>query len=151
MESAVSIQRLIAKVLREFVATERFASYADLKDALRRRLVRLRIRRYEQGDFDHAITVVASNTALVGVSAAPRRDPVPPVLAVDRHTAGDLVAQLKCGSSIKTMGNTDADDAAHEARVRDQAATMRRAAERTGRPRRRPLRDRLDEIFSHEP
>lgn len=59
-----STKRLIAKLLRDLIRGNRFAEYADLRDALRRRLGRLRIR-YRPADFDDAITTVQSNAALV--------------------------------------------------------------------------------------
>ena len=66
-----STLRLITKLLRELVTTQRFADYADLKDALRHRLSKLRIR-YQQSEFDDAYPLVASNVPLVSERARVR-------------------------------------------------------------------------------
>jgi hypothetical protein len=63
-DPASSATRLIAKVIRDLGALDTFESYADLKDAVRRRLARLRIR-YQPADLDDAIALVDSNTQLV--------------------------------------------------------------------------------------
>lgn len=143
-----STQRLIAKVLRDLVSTETFASYADLKDALRRRLARLRIR-YPQADFDDAISVIASNVALVDAPppSLPHDRPVH-AAAVDRQTARDLVARLGLVPMIRTIG--DGDHSTHEMRLRAQVADVHRDAYRSER-RLHPLRERLDAIFQDQP
>jgi hypothetical protein len=56
--------RLIARVLREVLATERFETIADLKDALKARCARLRIR-YQPDDITRALDLVESNRPLV--------------------------------------------------------------------------------------
>jgi chaperonin GroES len=87
------VQRLISKVVREVARGERFESYADLNDELRRRLNRLRIR-YEQRDFDEAIGVVAANTNLI--TPPTRMHAVSPEpLPLSRDEAGALLKQLR--------------------------------------------------------
>lgn len=56
--------RLLTKVLRELVTTQRFANFADLKHAFRRRLTALRIP-YQPQEFDDAYALVGSNVRLV--------------------------------------------------------------------------------------
>lgn len=67
MHDSPSTKRLIASVIRDVLAAEQFEAFADFRDALRRRLAKLKIR-YIEADFDHAITVVASNTELAPLS-----------------------------------------------------------------------------------
>lgn len=52
--------RLIAKVLRDVLAAESFDTYADLFDALKYRLARLRIR-WTADDLTAAVALVESN------------------------------------------------------------------------------------------
>lgn len=66
--------RVIARLLRELLREQRFAEFADLKDALWRRLLKLKIR-VTSAEFDQALTVVASNAKLV-VQAAQSSRPV---------------------------------------------------------------------------
>lgn len=63
MNDYTSNTRLIAKIARDVAAGQIFASYTDLKDALRRRLLQLKIR-CQQHEFDDAVSLVTSNTGL---------------------------------------------------------------------------------------
>ena len=55
--------RLVAKLLREMLAAERFSSDADVKEALKRRCAQLKI--HDDGDLVHrALDLVASNRDL---------------------------------------------------------------------------------------
>src|SRR3954463_9458377 len=63
MNDISSNTRLIAKLAREVAARQQFASYPDLKDALRRRLSQLHIR-YQPPEFDDAGSLVTSNASL---------------------------------------------------------------------------------------
>lgn len=69
-----STERLIAKVLRDVRRRQAFTTYADLKVALRTELGRLRIR-YRQYELDDAISLVATNAALVVTPRVPPRPP----------------------------------------------------------------------------
>ena len=68
---ATATARLFAKLLRELLATERFASLADVTDALKTRAARLHIRATAD-DISDAYRLVGSNLALV--STAPVRE-----------------------------------------------------------------------------
>src|SRR4051812_33472909 len=74
MNEYQSKTRLIATLARDVAAHEDFASYPDFKDALRRRLLALRIR-YQPSEFDAAVSLVTSNARLwrtpVPVNAPP--------------------------------------------------------------------------------
>lgn len=63
MNDFQSKTRLIAKLVRDVATCQRFESYSDLKDALRRRLVQLHVR-YQQQEFDDAVSLVTSNAVL---------------------------------------------------------------------------------------
>lgn len=63
--------RLLARVLRSLIAHDTFDTYADLADALKYRLARLRIR-YTADDITAAIALVESNTAVVRPLPLPR-------------------------------------------------------------------------------
>lgn len=58
---------LIARVLREVVRTESFETLADLSDALKTRLARLRIR-WTNDELRGALRLVGSNTRLLAQS-----------------------------------------------------------------------------------
>jgi hypothetical protein len=60
--------RLVARVLRTLVAEQKFETYADLKDALKTRLARLRIPA-SPDDVAAALDLVESNTPAVDLSA----------------------------------------------------------------------------------
>jgi hypothetical protein len=64
---ATSASRLIARIVRECHGQQQFESYADLKDAVKVRLARLRIR-YRPAEFIQALNLIESNTALVRVA-----------------------------------------------------------------------------------
>lgn len=86
--------RLIAKLLRELATARRFWSHADLKDALLRRLARLRIR-YQQHEFDDAFSLVASNRPLVAPPSVPRQAPrAPQPEPISRAVAAQVYADL---------------------------------------------------------
>lgn len=88
--------RLLSKVLREVATSHRFASYADLKDAFRRRLIALAIQ-YPQRTFDEAFTVVGSNTHLVQrrrFAGPVRRERIDIERGLSRAEAGAWMAQL---------------------------------------------------------
>lgn len=93
MANYESTQRLIAKVIRDLIATERFEAFADFRDQLRRRLIAMKIR-YTQAEFDAAITLVASNTALTQPKQPdPAEDtPEPPI--IPREEAPQLLKRL---------------------------------------------------------
>ena len=90
-----SAARLIAKVLRDLVATTRFACYADLKPALRARLAALRIR-YQPAEIDEAIDLVAASRPLVAPPVAPvqARDPGEDPAPITRAEAHRIYAAL---------------------------------------------------------
>lgn len=95
MHDENSTVRIIVKLLRELVTRQRFTEYADLKDALRRKLSKLRIR-YSAAEFDSAWPIVASNKPLVDVP--PTRVMVErPVedLAVSKVDAAAALAQIR--------------------------------------------------------
>ena len=71
--------RLIAKVLREIVGRQSFTDYHEVKDALRARLRVLRIR-YQQYEFDDAITLVNYEDPIVAQPSVTR--PCPPLKEV---------------------------------------------------------------------
>lgn len=56
--------RLVARIVRAIAAEESFETMADLTDALKFRLARLRIR-WHPDDLDTALRIVASNTDIV--------------------------------------------------------------------------------------
>jgi hypothetical protein len=62
--------RLIARVVRTLLATEHFDSLADLTDALKFRLARLRIA-WTHDDINSAYSMITSNTPLLGVRELP--------------------------------------------------------------------------------
>jgi hypothetical protein len=79
--------RLIAKVLRDLIAHESFASMTELKDALWRRLFRLQIAAAPL-DVDDALAMVGSNVRLTTIGptaprplAPARLLPAPPIIS----------------------------------------------------------------------
>ncbi len=86
--------RLIAKLLREIVTSRLFPEFADVKDALRRRLSSLRIT-YTAREFDDAYSVVGSNLPIV----APPTQPAPPQPLIEtplsHQDAAVIVALLR--------------------------------------------------------
>lgn len=94
MHDSDSETRRIATVIRDVCAGQRFEDFADFKDALRRRLARLRIP-YEPAAFDDAITVVASNRGLWGTPAPRKVEEHPPEpVILDRETAARVYREL---------------------------------------------------------
>lgn len=86
--------RLIAKIVREVAASERFDDFASLKAALRMRLVALGVR-YEPAEFDDAISTVQHSTRLVGPAQSARaRVQAAPPPEISRTDAADLVRQM---------------------------------------------------------
>jgi hypothetical protein len=70
--------RLLARILRSLLASERFDDRTDLVDALKFRLARLRIP-YHPDHLDHALRMVASNRWLTTRERpAPHRPPPTP-------------------------------------------------------------------------
>jgi hypothetical protein len=59
--------RLLARLLRELLATEKFESLADLTEALKCRCAKLRIR-WTPDDISHAYRLIESNTSLPGLT-----------------------------------------------------------------------------------
>jgi len=144
--------RLIAKVLRDVAGAGRFEDYASLKDAFRRRLLQLRLR-CSQAEFDDAISVVQYGTPLV--SSPPVEDerrPGPPTEPfIGRQEATALYTSLLLASGLergmKSMpgAQRSADEQReHAAKIESQVRAVRRAGERK---KRRPIRERLEEIF----
>lgn len=96
--------RLIAKVLRDALAAESFATYADLYDALKARLARLRIR-WTADDLNRAVTLIESNRPALTPSRPtrarradpPARWPRQPHPAIARLVAASLHAWPKAG------------------------------------------------------
>jgi hypothetical protein len=95
MHDSPSTKRLIAAVIRDVLATQRYEQFADFRDALRRRLAKLKIA-YVEADFDHAITVVASNTELSPLSLPVGRKvtEAPPPPEISAIQAAELLARL---------------------------------------------------------
>lgn len=88
--------RLIAKVVREVATGRRYQDYADLKDALRRRLARLRIP-HTPAEFDDAISLVGHSVVLWTPTAPGQRWPQPPADSqpISRQEAATLNRQLR--------------------------------------------------------
>jgi len=87
--------RLIAKIIRDLIATSRFESFLELTDALHRRLHRLRIR-HTQAEFDDAINLVAASAPLVvppppAVAAEPPSEEPP----ISRADAPGVLADVR--------------------------------------------------------
>jgi hypothetical protein len=97
--------RLVVRVLQDLVRHERFATYADLADALKARCARLKVP-YHAGVISDAIDRVelGGKTPLIP-SRFPRRerhverDPDPVI--IDRQTAADILAAL--GVHVRTV------------------------------------------------
>lgn len=85
--------RLIAKIVREVAASERFDDFASLKAALRMRLIALGVR-YEPAEFDDALSIVQHSTRLVGSAQATRAQVQVAPPEISRAEAADLIQQM---------------------------------------------------------
>lgn len=97
--------RLIAKVLREVLAAESFASLADLVDALKTRLARYRLR-WTPDDLTAALDLVGSNRRLLYGAPRPQRERLETSApAITRQQAPAVLARLLRGhpSPIRSM------------------------------------------------
>src|SRR5262245_48831756 len=93
--AATSPPRLLAKIVREVAAAERFASFADFVPAVRARLTRLRIP-YTPAAFDDAINLVAASLRLVhGPEERPQPQAPPEMAPPSRQHAAAILAGLR--------------------------------------------------------
>src|SRR5262245_26709562 len=88
--------RLLAKLLRELLAAERFSSDADVKEALKCRCARLKIH-YDADTVQRALDLVASNRDLSTSD--------PPAAVVD-HSATPPVARVEARQLLARYGVT---------------------------------------------
>src|SRR6202008_1956944 len=147
MHSHAAKPSLFVALVHETLKQASYETRGDLVEAVKRRAARLRLR-YDSALVGDAIDQVERVRGPLWPTSpsgpVPREGRAPEVAPVDRRAAAELLTRLGCGSIIKTMGS-EAEDAAHEARVRAQAVLLRREATQSTR-RRRPLRDRLEAI-----
>jgi len=117
--------RLLAKVLRDLLATETCATYADLVDTLKARLARMRIG-WTKDDLARAFDLVGSNRQVVD-AATPR--PTQPAAVVDtapRINAQEAIAIL---AGLQVLPLVRAMPAVYVPPAEDHEAARRRAWE----------------------
>jgi len=85
--------RLLAKVLRDLLATETFATYADLVDVWKTRLARMRIG-WTTDDLTRALALVESNRQVLEVARPRPTRPAPIADTAPRITRQDATALL---------------------------------------------------------
>jgi len=146
----------VAAVMFDRLHCEQFDTLADLVDAVKGQCAALRIP-WTNDAMTGALRLVGASRKLgggvegctprrvgSGRSTSDRRPPIP-----SRTEAAALVAELlpPDGPGIRTMPGNRGSDRDHEARVREQARQFRRMGAETA-PKRRPLIDRLADIFA---
>jgi len=99
--------RLLARIIRELSAAERFETYADLVDALKFRLARLHIPWTNDAIAD-ALRLVESNTPVVHTQTAPRRElverPLEPKATRDQARDEAIVALKRIHMRVGDVG-----------------------------------------------
>jgi hypothetical protein len=117
--------RLLAKVLRDLLATETFATYADLVDALKTRLARMRVR-WTNDDITRALDLVGSNRQILDAPMPRRTKPAAIVDTAPRISAQDATAIL---AKLRGLAAVHAMPAAAVPPDEDREAARRRAWE----------------------
>jgi len=148
MNAYATATRLIVRVAQDVVRAEAFTTYADLVEAIKTRCAQLRIP-YDSALVWDAVDRLERGGAAPVIARPPRlveRQDTGPA-PVSKQEAADVVARLFARVPAATLRTIDqpTDPEAHEKRVRAQADAMRG---QRPRPRRRPVMDRLREIFS---
>jgi hypothetical protein len=86
--------RLLAKLIRELLTAERFATIADLSDALKAQCGRLKIR-WTTADINAAFRLILSNTPLLAIEPRGERETEPaPLRPLEEAEAKRLYAQF---------------------------------------------------------
>jgi hypothetical protein len=110
--------KLIVRVLQDLVVRDRFDSYADLKDALKTRLAKLRIP-YEATVITEALDQVEQGGRRPLVPVAPREVPVVQVKPVSQADAVRILTRY--GVVVKTIAPAPWTDVEHAAREDEDA------------------------------
>jgi len=94
-ETKSSLSRLLAKLIRELLAQEKFTHFADLTEALKCRCARLKIRPTNE-DISDAFRLIQSNRALIEQpSPIVERRVEEMVLPLSRQEAARLIAEIR--------------------------------------------------------
>ena len=155
LEAFAQSDGLYLKLAREALRADPLASLSDLAEDVKRLCATRRIP-YLSGRLTRALRLVTGQ-AITRVDRWPRRDGPPTPTVFTRQEAHEFLCRSELvgavyGRVVRSMpdvlyAKSPAEQAAHEARIRDQVQAFK--AEAACVPRRRqPIRERLEAIFA---
>jgi hypothetical protein len=139
---------IFLKLARQALRNAPFSSIAELAEDTKQLCADHHVA-YSSHQVHRALELVTGTRLKRVWRPAPLRGQTPDPIAISAQEAHEILCRLELPMFLRTMPShegTPTEQAAHEARVRAQADALRGVP--ALRPKRRPIRERLDAIFA---
>ena len=152
--TAESANGVYLKLASQALRDHAYASIAELSEVVKQLCAKHRID-YDGGQIHRALELVTGTRFKPSSRARDVMEPSPDPAIITAAEAHEILARLGCLGlpsailkSIPVVGQTPEQEEAHEAKVREQARMMTAVLPQ---PRRIPVRQRLEAIFTKQP